>query len=63
MIMLRSVTFIIFINSIFCHSKTNTIRRLKESYHKDNGKLQGSYGRDVINSSLIDSTKGMYLKV
>ena len=59
MIMLRSFNFILFINSIFSNSKNNTIRRLKESYYKDNGKLQGSYGRDVINSSMIVSTKGI----
>ena len=58
--MLRSFTFILFINSIFSHSKNNTIRRLKESYYKDNGKLQGSYGKDVINGSIIVSTKGIW---
>ena len=58
--MLRSFTFILFINSIFSNSKNNTIRRLKESYYKDNGKVKGFYGKDVINGSMINSTKGIW---
>ena len=59
MTMLRSITFIIFINFTLSNLNKNTIERLKESYHNDNGRRQEDYGRDVINSSTRNSNEGI----
>ena len=59
MTMLRSITFILFINFTLSDSKINTIKRLKESYCNDNGKRREDYGRDVINSSMKNINEGI----
>ena len=49
--MLRSIFFILFIGFLLSDSKKKSIERMKQSYFNDDG-------RDVINSSIIDSTEG-----
>ena len=52
MTMLRSIFFILFIRFLLSDSKKKSIQRMKQSYCNDDD------GRDVINSSIIDSTEG-----
>ena len=61
MTMLRSIISILFIIFTLLDSKKNTIEGLKQSYCNEHGKRQEYYGRDVINSNMINNAEGTSL--